>query len=147
MNIRSLFSEQDQKLIREAIAGTEKVCSGEIRVHIEHTCKGDVLDRAADVFRALKMHETELRNGILIYLAPADHKTAVIGDKGINEKVPEGFWDNVLEKMKEAFAQAKYTEGLTEAIRMTGEQLRIYFPYDRNDRNELSNDISFSEQE
>ena len=61
-------SEQKQQII-SAIKEAELNTSGEIRVHIENHCKKEVLDRAATVFAALKMHKTKLRNGILFYLA------------------------------------------------------------------------------
>ncbi len=43
--------------------------SGEIRVHIDSKCKGEVMDKALNVFKKLKIHETEKRNGVLFYLA------------------------------------------------------------------------------
>jgi len=117
--------------------------SGEIRVHIENTVSGDTLDRAAYLFKQLKMHETEQRNGVLIYLAVKNRRFAVIGDIGINQQVGEGFWDGVKETMLTHFREDRFTEGLTEAIRLTGLQLKKYFPYKEEDVNELSDEISF----
>ena len=53
-----------------------------------------MLDRAAWVFKKLGMHKTAERNGVLFYLAVDDRKFAIIGDAGINAKVPAGFWDD-----------------------------------------------------
>lgn len=143
MNARKFFTEKDQQAIKNAIAQAEKNTSGEIRVHIENSFKGDVLDQAAFIFKKLKMHETEQRNGILIYLALKNRRFAIIGDAGINSKVPEGFWDHIKEIMAENFRNERFTEGLVEGIILAGEKLLEYFPYLKNDTNELSDEISF----
>jgi len=143
MNVRKFFTEQDQQAIKNAIIQAEKGTSGEIRVHIEDTFSGDVLDQAAYIFKKLKMHETEQRNGVLFYLAVRNRKFAIIGDAGINAKVPEGFWDLIKETMAANFVQNRFAEGLTEGIKLAGEKLIEHFPYLQNDTNELSDEISF----
>ena len=143
MNARNFFTEQDQLAIKNAIAQAEKGTSGEIRVHIESSCSGDVLDEAAFIFKTLKMHETEQRNGVLIYLAIKNRKFAIIGDAGINAKVPEGFWDHIKDIMTEHFKNSHFTEGLVAGIKLSGEKLNEFFPYLENDTNELSDEISF----
>jgi len=117
--------------------------SGEIRVHIENTCSGDVLDRAAFVFKQLGMNKTELRNGVLIYLAVKNRRFAIIGDKGIHAVVPPTFWDDIKAGMLDDFRENRFTEGLIRAIESTGEHLRKHFPRSVNDVNELPDDISF----
>lgn len=140
---RNLFSREEEKLIKQAILNAELDTSGEIRVHIENRCNGDVMDRAAFVFDKLKMQNTELRNGVLIYLAVKNRKFAIIGDRGINEVVPENFWDDIKQTMLNHFREGEFTKGLTEAIRMSGKQLKEHFPYQKNDTNELSDEISY----
>ncbi len=137
------FSKEQQKQIVDAIKEAENNTSGEIRVHIEDTCKTDVLDRAADVFAMLKMHKTKLRNGVLFYLSIHDRKFAILGDAGINAKVPNDFWDNIKQVMLEEFKQGFLTTGLTKGILMAGEKLKEHFPYQKDDINELSDSISF----
>ena len=143
MSAKKFFNPQQQKSIQQSIANAELNTSGEIRVHIDDTCKGDVLDCAANRFHQLKMNKTELRNGVLFYLAVADKKFAILGDKGINEKVSANFWDNIKEVMFENFKQQKFTEGLCKGIEMAGEKLKTNFPLQSNDTNELTNDVSF----
>lgn len=137
------FSKEQQKMIVEAIKQAEHNTSGEIRVHIEKKCKIDVLDRAANVFAMLKMHKTELRNGVLFYLSVEDRKFAILGDAGINAKVPDNFWDSVKGTVLEQFKQGNQTEGLIKGILMAGEKLKTHFPYQKDDVNELSDEISF----
>ena len=95
MAARDFLSEKDKADILAAISDAESQTSGEIRLHVESRCKADVLDRAAAVFATLGMHKTELRNGVLFYLATTDRQFAILGDGGINAAVPEGFWDGV----------------------------------------------------
>jgi uncharacterized membrane protein len=143
MSVENFFSSEEKKRITDAIAEAEKNTSGEIRLHAEGHCKIDVLDRAAYVFKKLDMHKTEQRNGVLFYLAVHDHKFAILGDAGINQLVPENFWDEIKELMLGYFKEAKFTDGLTKGILMAGEQLKANFPFHKDDINELSNEISF----
>ena len=143
-DIKKFLTDQQQKEVISAIKEAELNTSGEIRVHMEEKCKGDVMDRAAFVFEKLKMHETELRNGVLFYLAVSDRKFAILGDAGINAKVPDNFWDNIKNHMENLFKTGDFTSGLSDEIKMAGEQLKTHFPYKSGDINELSNEISFS---
>ena len=138
-----LFNDDEQLLIKQAVEAAEKHISGEIRVCVEKTCSEDVLDRAAKYFYQLDMHKTKLRNGVLIYVATEDHKFAIIGDGGINKVVPDDFWDNAKLQMLEQFKQGNLVEGIATGVTMAGEQLKKYFPYDTDDSNELSDDVSF----
>ena len=72
-----------------AIQEAEKNTSGEIRVHIEAHTDEDHYEHALKVFAELKMHKTELRNGVLFYVAVNDHKFVILGDQGINDKVTD----------------------------------------------------------
>jgi uncharacterized membrane protein len=143
---KEFFNDQQQKAIVSAIKEAEKNTSGEIKVHIEKKCGKHVLDRASEVFSTLNLHQTKLRNGVLFYLAVEDHKFAILGDSGINLKVPASFWDNIKDAMQVEFRLGKFTEGLTIGIVKTGEQLKAHFPYQSDDINEISDDISFSNE-
>lgn len=137
------FTDEEKKRIAEAIRIAELDTSGEIRLHVEGDCKADVLDCAAYWFEKLKMHKTDLRNGVLFYLAVNDHKFAIIGDAGINSKVPDDFWEKIKEHMRSKFKEGLFADALVDGILMAGDQLKAHFPYLANDTNELSDDISF----
>ena len=143
MNPSEFFGKENERLIKVAIEGAENQTSGEIRVHLESTCKNDVLDRAAWLFKKLKMHETKERNGILIYLSINDRKFAIIGDLGINKVVPEGFWNQIKEKMIDHFSRGEFVPGIISGIEKTGEKLKKFFPRQSDDVNELSDEISY----
>ena len=136
-----LSKEEEQKVV-EAIQSAEQQTSGEIRIHIESTCSGHVLDRAAWLFRSLRMHKTGQRNGVLIYLSVKDRKFAIIGDAGINAVVPAGFWDDARDLMIGHFSKGELVEGFVLGIGKVGEKLKEFFPFQKDDTNELSNEIS-----
>jgi len=140
---KQLFTKDQKEQIVKAIKNAELNTSGEIMVHIEQKCKKDVLDRASGVFDMLGMQNTELRNGVLFYLAVKDQKFAILGDAGINEKTGEDFWTEIKDQMQEKFKVGDFTGGLTTGIKMTGEKLKEHFPYQSDDENELSDEISF----
>ena len=129
------LTEEFQQEIIKAIEYAELETSGEIRVHIEDKCNGEVLDRAAYIFKELDMHKTALRNGVLFYLSIKDKKFAVLGDAGINSNVPSDFWNEVKDVVVKNFKEERFTEA--------GLKLKEFFPYQSNDNNELKNEISF----
>ena len=141
----TFFSREEQIQIREAVKEAEGETSGEIRVHLETKLSGNVLDRAAWIFKRLKMHETENRNGVLFYLAVQNKEFAIIGDAGINSKVADDFWDKIKNRLQTHFRNGKYSEGLIEGILMAGMQLKEHFPHKRDDKNELPDEISFDD--
>lgn len=147
MKASEFFTPEQKKLIENAIRDAELDTSGEIRVHIETNFTGDVLDRAATVFAKLNMQKTELRNGVLIYLAIKNRQFAIIGDAGINKVVPENFWNEIKNAMESHFRVSEIALGLAVGVKMAGEQLKRHFPYQKDDTNELSNDISFDSSE
>jgi len=140
---QDLLSEAERERVLQAIHKAEERTSGEVRVHLDDTITDNVLDHAAFVFEELGMFRTRDRNGVLIYVSLADRQAAVIGDAGINARVPEGFWDDVLALLREDFSHGRFADGLCKAIGQVGEKLHTLFPYQRDDRNELPNDISF----
>lgn len=136
-----LTPEEEHEIVT-AIRVAEKNTSGEIRVHIEKTTTTVPFDRAKEVFHLLKMDETELKNGVLIYLAYEDKKFVICGDKGINEVVAEDFWEHTKECMRDQFKVGNFKQGLIDGILKAGVQLQHYFPWKEGDSNELSNEIS-----
>jgi uncharacterized membrane protein len=136
------FTEAELQKIRDAIALAELRTSGEIRVHIDKKCFGNPVKKAIRVFNSLGMHRTKQRNAVLIYVATQDHKLAIIGDQGINAHVPDHFWDDEREFMISHFKQGNFVEGLTGGILKVGEQMKSAFPFEKDDVNELDNEIT-----
>ena len=146
LKAEDFFTKEEKDKIVDAIIAAEKNTSGEIRVHLENHINGELLDRAAFLFKKLRMHNTQQRNGVLFYLAVADKKFAILGDAGINAVTPDNFWDSIKENMLSFFKNEKFTDGLVSGINMAGEALKKYFPYKNDDINELSDEISFGKK-
>ena len=146
MKQKELINHIDKAAIERAIHATEAACSSEIRVHVEPRLRGrEVLDVARRTFERLGMTRTKLRNGVLLFIAAEDQKFAVLGDEGINSHVPVHFWDQISEKLTERFRQQQFTEGILETIEAAGAQLICHFPIQRDDVNELSNEVTFGD--
>ncbi len=141
MKASEYFTDARLAELDKAIKAAEKATSGEVRLYVEDKCEEDVMDRAAFLFGELKMHKTELRNGVLFYLAMQDKKFAILGDGGINAKVEPDFWDRIKAEMLSRFKEEKFSEGLQKGIAMAGEALSMHFPYQKGDVNELSDEI------
>ena len=142
---KDFFSKEQREDIRQAVLNAELDTSGEIRIHIETRCKGDVLDRAAYIFDKMGIQKTEKRNGVLFYLAIHNRRFAVIGDIGINAIVPEDFWDGIKNLLLNHFRENQFAEGLIKGIDKVGEKLKKHFPYETGDINELTDEISFGD--
>jgi len=140
-SLKKFLPKSEHARIANAIREAESKSSGEIRVYFEKHCKQDVLDRAADVFRGLNMHQTTDRTGILIYVAYKDQLLAIVGDTGIHEKVQQTFWDQTEKQMEQYFREGKFSEGLIKGINLAGEHLKKHFPRDKDDVNELPDNI------
>ena len=138
------LSSDDELAIVQAIQEAEKKTSGEVRVHIEKKCpKKDPIKRAINLFQKLHMHRTDLRNGVIVYVATEDHLLAIWGDEGIHAKVGQEFWESTLITLQEDFKTNQIKNGLTKALLDIGEKLQKHFPYQKDDKNELNDSISY----
>lgn len=143
-SIEEFLTSSEEQLVIDAIRKAELNTSGEIRVHLEGSCKGNAFDRALEVFSILQMDNTRLQNAVLIYVAVHDHSFSICGDIGINAVVPENFWDSTKDIIEKHFKAEDFARGLAEGILKIGEQLKAHFPRDPKDRNELPDSISRS---
>ncbi len=143
--IEDFLTKKEEEEIVQAIIEAERNTSGEIRVHIEEHSKKNHAERTHEVFRMLKMENTKLRNAVLIYIAVADKYFQIYGDEGINNVVPNNFWETTCDVMQNQFKKQKFKQGIIDGILKIGEELKNYFPYDKvNDVDELPNEISRS---
>ena len=137
--------ESNQKIV-DAIKVAEKETSGEIRIHIQKSVKGDIFDIAKEKFDKLGMAATEQKNGVLIFIAVHDKQFAILGDEGINELVPDDFWNETVATMKEFFKKDDITGGIEAGVLAAGKALRKFFPYQKDDKNELTDEVSIDEE-
>ncbi|MFL0160947.1 TPM domain-containing protein [Aquirufa salirivi] len=137
------ISQEQQAEIIQAIKEAELGTSGEIRVHIESHCEGHPIERSKVLFFQLGMNQTDLQNGVLVYLAIKDRKYAIIGDKGIDAQVAPEFWETIRDEMRPYLAKNEIGAGLAWGVRRIGEVLTRSFPYQKDDINELTDELSF----
>ncbi len=136
------FVEQlDQPRIVKAVGDAEQQTSGEIRVHIQPRVNGEIRNVAERTFERLGMTKTALRNGVLLFIASEERQFVILGDKGIDEKVPAGFWDDIAAKLTIRFKNGEFTDGIIDAVLAAGDQLKTFFPRSADDVDELSNEI------
>ena len=140
--VKSFLSDADLDAVTGAIAEAEAGTSAEIRVHLDHRCRADAMARAVAVFERLGMHRTARRHGVLVYVAVRDRKLAVIGDRGIHERVGEAYWQGLVATVVSHLREERPREGLIHAVRELGQVLRQHFPRDPDDRNELPDQVS-----
>ncbi len=137
----NFLTKEVETAIIKAIEIAEKQTSGEIVVYLKKRCGENIYEEAKKYFKQKKLFATQERNAVLIFLAYGDHKLAILGDEGINQKVPENFWQSTLDLMLSHFRENNYSEGLEKGILAIGEKLKEFFPWKEEDKNELSNEI------
>ncbi|HSY52111.1 MAG TPA: TPM domain-containing protein [Thermoanaerobaculia bacterium] len=147
MNQKEFLALLDQPRIVAAIGAAEGETSGEIRVHIQPKVRGgDARYVAERTFERLGMTKTALRNGVLLFIASEERSFVILGDKGIHEKVPSNFWDEIAARLTSRLRNGEFTDGIVEAITAAGHQLKTYFPRASDDVNELQDEIDVSEE-
>jgi uncharacterized membrane protein len=143
-NAEDYFTPHQKSVIVAAVKQAEKQTSGEVRVFIESKCSYvNAIDRAKELFDKLDMHKTEERNAVVVYVAIKHRQLAIFGDAGIYEKVGQKFWDEQLKQMLQYFNREDFVEGIATVVSEIGEALHQHFPYQKNDVNELPDDIVF----
>ena len=136
----------DEQRVVEAIRAAEKKTSGEIRVFIESKCRYvNSVDRAAELFFGLQMERTKDRNAVLVYVAHKHRQAAIFGDEEIHRRVGTAFWEAEVAKMLKHFADQDFADGLIAVVHDVGEVLVKEFPFERDDKNELPDDIVFGD--
>src|ERR1700732_606380 len=127
----------DHDKIVAAISAAGKRTSGEIRVFISHRKTNDALKSAGLCFTKLKMNQTPLRNGVLIFVAPVSHQFAVVGDTAVHAKCGDAFWRELGEGMEPALKHGDFTEALLHGVAKVGSLLAAHFPPSTDGRNNL----------
>lgn len=142
---KPFFSNEENEKIVHSIQEAEKQTSGEVRIFVEARCKYvDALDRASEIFDRLEMEKTNLRNGVLFYIAVKDRQLAIYADKGIHEAAGENYWKTAVKDILSVFSKESIVAGIITSIHKIGQALKDHFPYDKNvDKNELPDEIIF----
>ncbi len=146
--VRFYFSSKDLKTIADHIATSEDKHRAEIRLAIEASLGSFLVlrrmtgkQRAIDVFSQLRIWDTEENNGVLIYLLLVDHKIEIIADRGIHKVLGHDYWEKINKEMIAYFQKKNYTEGILYGINAITSEMKLLFPKEGEDPNELSNEV------
>ncbi|MFC4311055.1 TPM domain-containing protein [Steroidobacter flavus] len=141
-SLRRAFDEAALNDIEKAITDTEKTHGGEIRIALEASLEPSELfsdlaprQRALQVFSQLGVWDTELNNGVLIYVLWADRDVEIVADRGFNGRVSAQEWAEVCQRMEQLFSQGSAAAAVIAGIQATGALISRHFP--GGDRNEL----------
>src|SRR5579859_71550 len=127
MKMKEFLNQLEHDKIVAAIRAAEAKTSGEIRVFLSRHKPEDPVAAAQAQFEHLKMHKTKHRNGVLIFVAPAAHKFAVVGDSAVHAKCGDAFWRAVADEMTARFKKGEFTSGILHAIDKAGNLLAQHF--------------------
>ena len=96
-------------------------------------------ERALAMFAKLRVWDTEANNGVLIYLLLAERAIEIVADRGLNRHVSQEAWREIVARMGQAFREARFEDGLTQALEEVSALPVQHFPLAKNqsDRNEL----------
>lgn len=147
MKLEDFISKEGQQSIADAIARAERHTSGEMCVHVTPRCRGDVMKRAMSKFNQLELYKTKRRNAVLVFIAYQSKKFAILGDYAINRAVPGDFWDSEKDTLLQYLKAGKPVEGVCEVVEHIGNRLAAFFPAEREDENEISNEVTFDDDE
>jgi uncharacterized membrane protein len=143
---RRRFTDAVDATIESAIRGAETRTSGEIRFVIETALDLPELwsgitprERALQVFSQLRVWDTELRNGVLLYVLAADRDVEVVADRGAATRIPPAEWESVCRLIEEHFRAGRFQEGAVAGVEAVGRLLEREFPVRSGDRDELPN--------
>ena len=137
-----VFTDIEKEDIDQAIKNAEIDSSCEFKVHVDRYCHEETGKRSRDLFYELGVDRTKGHNGILFYAVLDCRKFIIQTDKALEENLPEGFWDEIYHIMLVHFRKEDYAHGISEAIQKTGEKLKFYYPWLKDDRNEVSDELS-----
>jgi putative membrane protein len=106
-----------------------------------------VYQRAAEAFIEEEVFRTRERTGILIFLSLLERRVIVIGDIGINTKVEQSEWNEVVQRLVTGMRSGKTADGLIDAIKQCGLILQRHGVERRtDDRDELSDRLRVGDQ-
>lgn len=104
------------------------------------------------VYRRAMLHFTESgavntrdRTGILFFISLREHMVEIIADEGINSKVGQEAWDNILGRLLESIKSGRAADGIEKAVLECADILKEHFPVKSDDTNELPDGIVFLE--
>ena len=144
-NPKNFLTEKENEQVAKTIKEAENQTSAEIKLVIARHCWTDIKSKAANIFKKFGLGKTEQRNCVLILLITTNREFLIYGDQGIHEKVGQEFWEDTKNQMINKFKVGEFGDGICEGIKLIGEKLAHYFPYRKDDKNEISDGVAYEE--
>ena len=126
---RKHFTPQVLADIANRIKQSELDHTGELMVVVEAVSPAhepDSRQRALEVFGRLRVWDTPLNTGVLLYLSLDRHRLEIIADRAV--AVPDDLWDQVCQQLQARLQQGDYAGGLLTAIDTIERLLRTRCP-------------------
>lgn len=98
-------------------------------------------EAAAREFLRRGLTRTREKTGVLIYVALAEHYAEILADTGIADQVDPKVWAGIVADLTGAIRDGRIADGLTDAIRRTGDILAEHAPPRFDDADELPNKV------
>ena len=109
------------------------------RFLLPHRVDEEVRDGAIRAFFSHQLYRTRDQNGILLYISVFERRVWILGDSGINEKIPQERWQQIVDKVVIGIKNNNSCEVICDAIKEIGDILKDFFPYRKDDTDELHN--------
>lgn len=146
--VRKRFGKEGFARIENAIAEGERKHGAEISFAVEASLDAYRLwagvtprERAHHHFSNLRVWDTELNNGVLLYVLLADRAVELVADREAARRIPQPVWDEACALMSKAFVKEQYTDGVLAALAHLQPSLEQVFPRLADDVNELPNTV------
>ncbi len=135
--------------IEKAITASEKKHGGEIRLVVESglhpyeiLCNKTPRKRAIELFGRLNIWDTELNNGVLIYLLLADRDVEIVADRGINQHVTHAEWEKICRDMEVHLRAGDFEAGVQQGIAEISAHMQRHFPRKNSSKKPKKNELS-----
>jgi putative membrane protein len=101
----------------------------------------EVGEAAVSAFFKEGLYKTRQENGILLFISVLEKKVWILGDRGINERIPQAEWQDIINELSEGIRDNQQCEAICKAITRVGNVLCQHFPIQEDDQDELHNII------
>lgn len=96
---------------------------------------------ARQQFFSQRLHHTEQRLGVLMFVSVAEHYVEIIADSGASEKISDEQWQEVVGEFSQKVKAGEVAQGFLHAIEKSGDLLAAVAPQDAAPSDELPNNL------
>jgi putative membrane protein len=101
----------------------------------------EVKEAAVTHFFNHGLYRTRDKTGVLVLISVFERRVWVLADQGIDAKVPQGQWEDIVKMITDGIKQERAAEAICAAVEKMGDLLKAHFPIKAGDTDELKNVI------